>query len=462
MKFLISHQNPDGTFGKTGKDIYGRRPGVVGMGVLAMMAHGSDWDKGSCAKSIRAGLNFILKNQNPQTGYIGSSMYSHGFATLALINAAGRVDDARLDGAVQSAVSLILSAQKNNSRGAWRYSPQSRDADVCVTGINLWALIAAQRTGHKVPTVAINKGLTFVISCQSIDGGFGYTRANGSNMSRTTIGVTMLALAGRKGVNHREGMRYIRTQLKKNNDGKPIESHYGFYEKFYTSQAMFLLGFKDWRDWDQENLKYLEQSQNKAGGWSGRLGASMATSLALLTLRPSFQITGRFERDMRRILPKPKGQLTAKDHKLYYKQFSETLRKLAKSADQTAQYFSDNRAKLNDQAPNELPKEVLKKLNAMADEVLGHTKTMSGFYSRLDHLLRAGKNPMWGSVLYADDNAVTKLRELSSSIRANNGQGVIAESKELSEQLNNWAEFMEKLKYPESSDSSIKDPSPKN
>jgi hypothetical protein len=357
-----------------------------------------------------------------------------------------------------------VAAQKNNSRGAWRYSPQSRDADVCVTGINLWALIAAQRTGHKVPTVAINKGLTFVISCQSIDGGFGYTRANGSNMSRTAIGATMLALAGRKGVNHREGMRYIRTQLKKNNDGKPIESHFGFYEKFYTSQAMFLLGFKDWRDWDQENLKYLEQSQNKAGGWSGRLGASMATSLALLTLRPSFQITGRFERDMRRILPKPKGQLTAKDHKLYYKQFSETLRKLAKFADQTAQYFSDNRAKLNDQAPNELAKEVLKKLNAMADEVLGHTKTMSGFQSRLHHLLQAGKNPMWWAVDTGmwDVDIHSKMITLSRSIRANKGQNVIAESKELSDQLNNWAEFMEKFKYPESSDSSIKDPSPKN
>ena len=68
---------------------------------------------------------------------------------------------------------------------------------------------------------------------------------------------------------------------------------------------------------------------------------------------------------------------------------------------------------------------------------------------------------MWGYVLRTDDNAVTKSRELSSSIRANNGQGVIAKSKELSKLYNERAEFMEKFKYPESSDSSIKYPSHK-
>ena len=65
-----------------------------------------------------------MKHADPATGYIGTSMYNHGFSTLALAEAYGAVDDPRLGPALQKAVRLIVLAQEENSLHAWRYSPR--------------------------------------------------------------------------------------------------------------------------------------------------------------------------------------------------------------------------------------------------------------------------------------------------------------------------------------------------
>ena len=56
------------------------------------------------------------------------------FATLALAELYGAVDDPRVGPALQRAVTLILEAQKRNQKGAWRYRPESNDADTTVSG----------------------------------------------------------------------------------------------------------------------------------------------------------------------------------------------------------------------------------------------------------------------------------------------------------------------------------------
>ena len=43
INFLRDHQNKDGTFTSPGRsDTYGKQPGVVGLAVISMMAHGDD------------------------------------------------------------------------------------------------------------------------------------------------------------------------------------------------------------------------------------------------------------------------------------------------------------------------------------------------------------------------------------------------------------------------------------
>ena len=55
---------------------------------------------------VRRCVNYILSKQNRGSGYIGDSMYNHGFATLALAEAYGMVRDDRIGPALRKAVAL--------------------------------------------------------------------------------------------------------------------------------------------------------------------------------------------------------------------------------------------------------------------------------------------------------------------------------------------------------------------
>ncbi|MGB9604154.1 MAG: squalene--hopene cyclase, partial [Limisphaerales bacterium] len=154
LDFLTRTQTPKGYW----QDTYGQQPAVVGLAILAMLAHGDDPNTGPYAIPIKRGLDFILENQNKVTGYIGNSMYNHGFATLALAEAYGAVNDERLGPALKKAVDLILVSQTKNPFGAWRYSPESTDADTTVSGAQMVALFAAKNAGIDIPEEAIKKG----------------------------------------------------------------------------------------------------------------------------------------------------------------------------------------------------------------------------------------------------------------------------------------------------------------
>ena len=63
---------------------------------MAFLAHGEAPNHGPYAQNIRRGIGFIHENQNETIGYIGSSMYNHGFATLALAEAYGVLREDKL------------------------------------------------------------------------------------------------------------------------------------------------------------------------------------------------------------------------------------------------------------------------------------------------------------------------------------------------------------------------------
>ena len=167
LAYLVGEQTPEGCW----KDRYGRYPGVVGFAVMAMIAHGDDPNSGPYHRHIRQSLTFLLSKQNADNGFIGDSMYNHGFATIALAEAYGAVDQDGLGLALKRATELILTSQGQNPRGAWRYKPEGKDADSTVSGAQLVALLAARNAGIHVPDAAIDRGLAFLEACQSPGGG---------------------------------------------------------------------------------------------------------------------------------------------------------------------------------------------------------------------------------------------------------------------------------------------------
>ena len=290
LHFLAATQRADGAWG----DGYGREPGVVGLCVVAMLAHGDDPNYGTYAVNIKRGINYILSNANKGNGYIGRSMYNHGFATLALAESYGMVDDDRIGPILEKAVALLLTSQAKNPHNAWRYSPTSRDADTTVSGACFVALIAAANAGIEVPDKAIKESLKYYASCQSEDGGIGYVGPGGSNLPRTAIGALVYSLARKTNATTYKRMF---SYLNSNTPGPNNTFGYFHYYLYYAAQAYFRSPKKDvWNRWNLANIKLLQTSQQGNGAWRGSYGTTFATAASLLSLALNYRYLPIYER----------------------------------------------------------------------------------------------------------------------------------------------------------------------
>lgn len=287
LQYLAKNQNGKGAW----NDGAGAEPGVVGLCVAAFLAHGEDPNNGPYAKVIASGIDYILSQQNEKNGYIGSSMYNHAFATKALAESYGVVDNPKIAPALKSAVELILSAQKRNRFGAWRYTPESRDADTTVTGSQIVTLFAARNAGLGVPDEAIRKGLAYLASCRSKDGSYGYTSASGGKPTLTAIGSLCLSLA-----KERDSKAYQASNayLVKNLDFR--DRYYPFYFEYYMSQALFHADEAVWKDWNARNIRYLSTIQSPDGSFPGNQGTSFNTAGALLSLALNYRFLPIYEK----------------------------------------------------------------------------------------------------------------------------------------------------------------------
>lgn len=287
LKYLVSSQNADGTF----PGQYGTEPGVVGFAIMSMLAHGEDPNHGPYAKAIKKSVDYVLKQQG-DNGYIGSSMYNHGFATLALAECYGALQDDRLGPALKKAVELIISSQDKNRFKAWRYSPEASDADSTVSGACFVALVAARNAGVKVPDKNIEDALKFFTDCQNPGSGdIGYMPRSGSHGGSTTaIGTAAFAYARKK---DQQTFTKAMKALKGNDEGG---GGYPFYFEYYAAQAYFQGDFKQWQDWNERQVKRLTEMQSDDGSWDGGLGPGTCTALGLLSIALNYRYLPIYER----------------------------------------------------------------------------------------------------------------------------------------------------------------------
>jgi prenyltransferase beta subunit len=259
--------------------------------VVAFLAKGDDPNHGPYAKNITKGIDFILSQQSDTNGYIGSSMYNHGFATLALAEAYGAVNHPKIAKALEKAVELILSAQKRNRFGAWRYTPESKDADSTVTGCQIVSLLAARNAGLAVPDEAIKKGLAYLAKCRGSDGSYGYTSASGGKPTLTAIGSLCLSLAKEKdSKGYKASLAYMQKQM----DYR--DKYYPFYYEYYMSQALFHADEEVWEEWNTRNIRYMSTIQSRDGFFPGNQGPSFNTAGALLSLALNYRFLPIYEK----------------------------------------------------------------------------------------------------------------------------------------------------------------------
>lgn len=289
LNFLAKAQSQDGSWQESGGE---GQAGVAGLATLAVLAHGDDPNFGTYAGTVRRAIRYILGVQQPNNGYIGPSMYHHGFATLALAESYGVVREPRIGPALKKAVQLILTSQAANPNKAWRYSPEATDADTTVSGAQVVALLAARNAGLGVPDQAIAGALQFYAQAQSGDGGIGYTGPDGGGSgARTAIGVLVAALA-----RERETRLFKRAFRNLVDEGEASSGGYLFYYLYYAAQAYFHADMAAWRGWNAKNTARLLQSQGADGSWEGPNGRVFCTATALLSLALNYRYLPIYER----------------------------------------------------------------------------------------------------------------------------------------------------------------------
>lgn len=302
LRYLAAKQTEKGEWVGGG---YEDGPGPVGLGLLVFFASGEDPNFGLYSNNVRRCLRYIITSQNQGTGIMGQSMYHHGFAMLALAEAYGAVDERNLwpdqkpprsiGQALELAVRAALTAQKKNSLGGWRYSPDATDADTSVSGAVLVGLLAARNAGIEVPDEAIERAIAYYRQMTAPSGQVAYSGGLGGfdeSIARISIATLVYAVSRRKDLpEYRATLAYLKQRLEQQGSQQWLD-----YARYYQAQALFQGDIDAWEKWNKLLIRQLKQTQKADGSFQGQFGPSLTTSFSLLSLALNYRFLPIYER----------------------------------------------------------------------------------------------------------------------------------------------------------------------
>lgn len=303
VQYLATTQSENGDWPRGG-DV---GPGITGLCLMVFLASGEDPNFGLYSNNVRRAVRSIITQQNSSTGYLGSSMYHHGFGMLGLAEAYGAVDDRHLwpEGksgssigvALELAVRAAVTSQKKNSTGGWRYSPDANDADTSVSGAVLVGLLAARNAGIEVPDESIDKAISYYTKMTADSGQVAYAGGFGGfdeSMARISIATLVYAIARRKDLpQYKATLGYLAQRLE--STGNP--GHGGpEYQRYYQAQALFQGDIETWDKWNKQLIRQLKTMQQQDGCFQGSHGPVVSTSMTLLALALNYRFLPIYER----------------------------------------------------------------------------------------------------------------------------------------------------------------------
>ncbi len=307
LTYLAATQQEDGAW----PGISNSGSAITGICVMAFMASGADPDFGPYAENIRRALRRLILDQNSETGHITGgghgSMYHHGLALLALSEAYGvanerllwqgsevPIEDRRTVGqALELAVRCALTAQKKNPFGAWRYSPDSQDADTTVSGTVLMGLLGARNAGIEIPNAAIEKAMNFFKLNTMRDGNVSYQPASshGDSVCRASIATLVYAVGKRKNLpEYKAAAAFIKRRIDQDFNQHP------FYTRYYMAQALFHSDLEAWKAWNQRVVEKLQKMQQEDGSFFSSHGQAYGTGMSVLALALNYRLLPVYER----------------------------------------------------------------------------------------------------------------------------------------------------------------------
>ncbi len=278
LAYLKGAQREDGAWGSADDT---NCTAYTALSMIAFMLNGHfPSEKQPYGPTLKRALDYLLQDgKRTIKGYMGTNMYSHGLATLALSEAWGQTDrDDEIQESLKAAVGVILRSQA--PIGGWRYNPVPGDADVSVTAMQLVALSAARQAGILVPNQTIDRAVRFIHLCRDqATGGFGYVAGVGSPaLPRSAAAVFSLMMCGRHAsAEVKAGIHYL--------ESLPAEKFnncdFYAYAHYYAALVMSMAGEDHFRAWYPQIRNVLLARQAKSGSWADR---PYETSMALIVL----------------------------------------------------------------------------------------------------------------------------------------------------------------------------------
>lgn len=280
LKYLASVQNEEGTWGRE------NRIGITALALIAFMIDGHFPGEEPYGQCMDRGLDALLReNKLGMNGFMGTNMYSHGLATLALSELWGQTDrDNEIRDALRAAVDVILRAQ--SEAGGWRYDPVPSDADVSVTAMQLLALASARQAGILVPNTTINRAIRFVQMCrEETSGGFSYMAGRGDpGVARSAAAVFSLMMCGEHDSHYvKDGIAYLME-----NTSQSDRFRFFCYAHYYFALVMYVSGEENHKRWHPVAQKTFLAVQADDGsftrGGQGEKDAAYRTAMAVIVL----------------------------------------------------------------------------------------------------------------------------------------------------------------------------------
>lgn len=297
LKFLQTMQDEDGAWRLN----QGKSAAATSLAVMAFLSAGHTPGAGPYGETVSKGIRWVLQTQRADglIAELGLEMYQHGISTLMLAEVAGMTDAAtapKVKQALEKGVALILQAQRTEGtyRGGWRYSVNSMDADISVTGWQLLALRAAKNIGCDVPAERIDMAVGFIQRCRDAASG-GYCYMPGANLTVPCTGTSILCLELCHKHHAPESLRAGSYLLR---HPPTWNSMHFFYNVYYGSQAIFQLGGNYWNLYRPQLHKVLLDNQQANGSWMNHegYGPVYATSMSVLALTVEYRYLPIYQR----------------------------------------------------------------------------------------------------------------------------------------------------------------------
>ena len=273
LRWLKTNQAADGSWGA-------HKAAMTGLALLAYFGHCETPASEEFGDTVQRGIVYLVNLGMKNNGRMAANFtenswpYEHAIATYALAEAYTFCKELKhevpnLRETTEKAGQFIIDNQHDKGGWAYQYAKTAGHADVSVAGWQIQALKACSHTGINFRSMqsCISKSLRYLGTCQSKDGGFGYTGptpgGTGEYFTLTGVGMLCYQMWGKGSLEVHKGAKYVLANTKFEYNTRFCD----LYGHYYESQAMMQRGGEDWKKYNNLFRDQLLNNQDTDGSW---------------------------------------------------------------------------------------------------------------------------------------------------------------------------------------------------